>query len=109
MCLDHGGRPERLRFGILPNEDMRKYLFMVPDRTPVAIEMIAAMGMAVGAEVFETCLWIGRFIELLGPARVTLIKRHEVKMHLCANSRAKDANIRQALIDRFGPGSERAI
>ncbi len=67
----------------------------------LVIEQIAAMGMAVGAEVFETCFWSGRFAQAWhGP--LERVKRHEVKMHLCGNMRAKDANIRVALMDRFG-------
>lgn len=68
----------------------------------MAIEQVASMGMTVGAEVFETVWWTGRFCER---ARMpfTRIKRHEVKMHLCGNMRAKDANIRCALIDKIGP------
>ena len=85
----------------------------VPD-LPVdqlAIEMIASYGMAVGAEVFETCVWIGRFIQ--GWAEVTgaeplRILRRDVKLHLCGSARAKDPNVRQALIDRWG-GKEAAI
>jgi hypothetical protein len=32
-----------------------------------------------------------------------------VKLHLCKSTKANDASIRQALIDRYGPGKERAI
>lgn len=73
---------------------------------PVAIEMIASYGMAVGAEVFETCLWIGRFMQAAGPDRVRLVYRKDVKMHLCGTPRAKDPNVRQALIDRWGGKAE---
>jgi hypothetical protein len=70
----------------------------------VAIEMIASYGMPVGREVFETCLWIGRFIQACSGVPYELVYRKDVKMHLCGQTRAKDGNIRQALIDRFGPG-----
>lgn len=68
----------------------------------IAIEMIASYGMAVGKEVFETCVWIGRFKQTFYmPERVWLIYRREVKLHLCGTTQAKDANIRQALLDMF--------
>jgi hypothetical protein len=69
---------------------------------PLAIEKIACFGMPVGAEVFETVYWSGRFAQAYGVEHVERITRIEVKMHLCHNTRAKDGNIRQALIDRFG-------
>ncbi len=67
----------------------------------LAIEMIASYGMTVGQEVFETCVWIGRFTQLWQGV-VTRLYRRDVKLHLCGQARAKDANVRQALIDRFG-------
>ena len=68
-------------------------------RLPIACEMIASYGMPVGREVFETCLWVGRFIQVASEHR--LIYRKDVKMHLCNSVRAKDSNIRQALIDLY--------
>ena len=70
----------------------------------LVIEMIASYGMAVGKEVFDTCVWIGRFIELasLQAIEVEYIYRKDEKMNLCHSMKAKDSNIRQALIDRFG-------
>lgn len=68
----------------------------------VAIEMIAGMGMAVGQTTFDTCVWIGRFQQAYArPEAVRFVRRHAVKLHLCGNSRAKDSNIRQALLDMF--------
>lgn len=68
----------------------------------LAVEMIASYGMPVGREIFETVLWIGRFIEAWGGERYTKVYRKEVKLHLCGSIRANDSNIRQALIDKFG-------
>lgn len=71
----------------------------------VHIEMIASYGMAVGAEVFDTCVWIGRFSErsaIVTGRLPELVKRQPIKLHHCHSSKAKDANIIQALVDRFG-------
>ena len=70
----------------------------------VAIEMIASYGMPVGTEVFETCCWIGRFEEayFYKSLRARYFRK-DIKLHLCGSTRAKDSNVRQALIDLLGP------
>jgi hypothetical protein len=91
-------------FGKVDNNELRGILYGESASTNWAIEMVACYGMAVGKEVFETARWVGRFQEIVErpPTKVTLIYRHDVKMILCGNMRAKDANIRQAIIDKFG-------
>jgi hypothetical protein len=102
MVVDHG---------IDPNAKVLQMLQFWPKLGDMlAIEMIASYGMAVGREVFETCVWIGRFQQAwLKPDDVKLIFRKDVKLHLCGNPRAKDPNIRQALLDLLGPqGTKKA-
>ncbi len=99
-----------LNKGIMPNEDLLEWLedfidmnsLIAPTLPILAIEQIASLGMPVGASVFETVFWTGRFCQAW-KAEFRRIKRHEIKMHFCQSMRAKDSNIRQALIDRFGP------
>ena len=106
VLVEHDGQEIRkvLDVGKIPNDDMYNVLCSPYDH--LAIEMVAGMGMPVGQEVFDTCFWIGRFWEF---ARVysmghppQKIYRREEKLYLCGCLSAKDKNIRQALIDRYG-------
>lgn len=90
-----------LEFGKIDNTQM---LFKIKELEydKLIVEMIASYGMAVGASVFDTCVWIGRFIQARKCPEFEYIYRKEEKMNLCYTMKAKDSNIRQALIDRFG-------
>lgn len=93
---------EVIEQGVVPNDSMR---IIVGSKSrsgvSVAIEMIASYGMPVGKEVFDTCVWIGRFYEAtFGEPR--LIYRKQVIAHICdGDPKAKDSNVRQALLDLF--------
>jgi hypothetical protein len=102
---DHGiNDNERVIAVIRDHEDFASRVQLV------AIEWIQSYGMAVGQTVFNTCLWCGRFqqVAIDGGFPVELIPRKEVKLHLCNSLRAKDANVRQALIDKVGPQGKKA-
>lgn len=109
-----------LRFGKTANSDLLQDLrsgFLLCGVRLAVVEQIQSYGMAVGAHVFATCTWAGRLIEAID-ARGSdhlQVPRRDVKLHLCGQSRAKDANITQALVDRFafgqpnhGKGSKKA-
>ena len=103
VVLDNNLKP--IEFAKIPNEKLLEILDLKCNNCiPVVIENIASYGMSVGASVFETCIWIGRFTERakMAGASVHLVYRKDVKMNLCGTTKAKDGNVRQALIDRFG-------
>lgn len=92
-----------VRFGKLDNDSVLGFMHEASDAEAVVIEMVSSYGMPVGRSVFDTCVWIGRFTALAIDKGVPYeyIERPEVKLNICGQRRAKDANIRQALIDRF--------
>ncbi len=106
-CLINKKDYKPIEFGKVDNNDLLRILKELLEKYDVfaiAIEMIASYGMPVGREVFDTCVWIGRFYEttIKYVGTVDYIYRKEEKLNLCGSMKAKDTNIRQALIDRFG-------
>lgn len=95
---------EPLRFDIVNNPMLLNSIPRDPafyDVSHFALEMVASYGMAVGADVFETVFWIGRFWEAAPYKFKQRIYRKDVKLNLCQSMRANDSNVRRALIDRF--------
>lgn len=96
-----------VRASISTNETIRRELRELSVgakwfRAPLAIEWFSSFGMAVGKSVFETCREVGRFQEAWRSGDdVRLVRRMDVKLHLCRSARAKDSNVRQALLDLF--------
>jgi hypothetical protein len=85
------------RFGIVANEELVGIL----EGDRLVIEMIKSYGNVMGDSVLMTCVWIGRFIQAWGGGPIDLIPRKTIVTSLCGTSRAKDSNVRSALIDRF--------
>ena len=103
LVLGSRGMPRA--FAIWPNHRLLLALRngeFTAELTDLVIEKVEGYGMPVGWETFETVFWSGRFTEAAQPLTVTRIGRKAVKLHLCGSLRAKDPNIRQALIDRYG-------
>jgi len=69
----------------------------------LAIEQVMSYGRPVGASVFETVYWSGRFARSWSgsPGDVLRIPFVDVKIAMCHDSRAKESHVRQAVRDRF--------
>lgn len=100
-CLMDAITYKPVDFGKISNEQILMKIIEL-DYDKIVLEMVASYGMPVGASIFETCVWIGRFIQARKCPDYEYIYRREEKMNLCNSMKAKDSNIRQALIDRFG-------
>lgn len=99
-------------FGRMKNAELRNSLgrLHVDDRhdLTMVIEMLRARGMPTANEEFETCVQIGMFRKLWIPGKWSYAFRGDIKLCLCGVSRAKDTNVRAALIELWG-GEKRAM
>lgn len=104
-CIIEEETYKPIEFGKLKNCYLIDKINTFQNVDKIVIEMVASYGMPVGKEVFDTCVWVGRFtqefVNYIVP-NYQYIYRKDVKMNLCNSMKAKDSNIRQALIDRFG-------
>ncbi len=95
--------------GFDKNEDLADTLRYNPKFDPgtiLVVEYITSYGMAVGASIFDTMFWTGRFVEAWITRQCKPWKpmtRPDVKLQLCGSMRAKDPNVRRAVLDRFPP------
>ena len=105
-CIIEKETYKPLEFGKIENNNLLERISMFKDIECIVVEKVASYGMAVGQTVFDTCEWYGRFIQKYCDThdnfKINYIYRKEVKINLCNSVKAKDSNIRQALIDRFG-------
>ena len=99
-CLIDSETYKPIEFGKIDNTQLLTKVSEL-DYDYLILEKIASYGMPVGASVFDTCVWIGRFIQARNCPDYDYIYRKEEKMNICGSMKAKDSNIRQALIDRF--------
>lgn len=105
-CVVKAETMQPLRFEKLTNEALIADLAFenYRDVDAFVIERVASYGLAVGRDVFETCEWIGRFIQCIFSTygkTPQFIYRKQEKQIICGDLTAKDANIRRALIDKY--------
>ena len=99
-----------VRFGITENRALIK---LVRESVglgfkTLAIEIVKSYGNVMGDSVLETVEWIGRFQEAFAAGPIVRLSRKEIVTNICGHARAKDKNVRQAVIDRFG-GKAKAL
>lgn len=89
-------------FGKTPNEEVLNIVKM-GDYDKLVYEEFKGYGMPIGDSTIRSITWNGRFIQsaLDRGKQVGYVLRVEEKICLCNSTKAKDANIRQALIDEF--------
>ena len=86
-CLMDAITYKPIEFGKISNEQMlMKVIELNYDK--LILEMVASYGMPVGASVFETCVWIGRFIQARNCSDFDYIYRKEEKIN-CTSSKLR--------------------
>lgn len=76
----------------------------------VVCEDFECFGMPIGVSSIKTIRWTGRFEQACCAMDLPFeyLKRSKIRGNICNSQNAKDSNIRQALIDRYGaPGTKK--
>jgi len=93
-------------FGIDENEVLIKRVKKLHSFVPfMLVEQVKNYGMLIGDTLLMTVFWSGRFVESWGGDAFSLIPRKTIVTSLCGNARAKDKNVRRAILDRFSTAS----
>lgn len=90
--------------GINKNQELLSDLNNCFQADLMAIEFIQSYGMPVGREVFETIYWSGKFALVAEQKGVPVkrVGRQKVKSFVTGIPRAKDKDVRQALMLIYG-------
>jgi len=94
--------------GTFPNENILRYnRFATLLSAEICIECPENFGMVVGHHIFDTLFFIGRFYQSLLDGgfernKIHRIKRGDIKYAVIGKRGGKDADIRAAMIARYG-------
>ena len=101
--------------GILKNPEALEWLdategdvLVVEDTKAYTLPLKAGKGAFFPEQVRVATFWAGRFVERWGGA-YSLMDRRRVKQLLCGVTTVGDAQVRDAILDRFGGTRQRAI
>ena len=102
-CLIDKETYRPLKFGKISNDELLK-IVKEEKYDELVYEEFQSYGMPIGVSTITSITWNGRYIQsaLDRGKKVNFVYRKEEKINLCGSMKAKDSNIRQALIDRFG-------
>lgn len=98
-------------FGAAANPWILEVLGKQPtDSTILIIETFRPRGQPMFAQLIDTAIWTGRFIQrwAMRGGEWSLLVREAVKHAICGRPNVGDPNVRAALIDQWG-GQQRAI
>lgn len=93
-----------------PNEEFVELLAQTGNLAfdQLVIERVQSYGRNVGAPVFETAFWSGRFAQAAWPMPLERIANPTVRSHLCGRAGVGYPELKSALYDRFGGVEGRA-
>lgn len=93
-----------LESGTLENNKILDVIKSFDDPTLLGIETISFFGRGVGGNVFDTCIWIGRFQQAwYDPDSVFLLKRKAIVTNITGSPKAGDVQVRRSLLRMYPP------